>query len=295
MNHWLYFYSHLPEHIDPIFFSIGFFHVSWYAVMYLVAFGVVYFLIRQRIKKNEITNYQLSITNKYSSSNDKMYNLLLDFLLYAFIGLIISARLGEVFFYNFPYYAAHPLAIISPFDLSTGKFVGIYGMSYHGGLIGVIIASWIWSKKNKINLLNWANFIVPAVPAGYFFGRLGNFINGELYGRVTTGWWGMYFPGDATHELRHPSQLYEAFLEGMLLFVILWPIRNKNWAKNSMLSFYLFGYAATRIIAEFFRAPDGHNGFLTTGQLLSLLMAFASILVWLKTKNYAKIESKETK
>ena len=203
------------------------------------------------------------------------------------------ARLGEILFYNFPYYAANPLAIISPFDPVTHQFIGIYGMSYHGGLIGATIASWLWARKNKISLSNWINFIVPAIPLGYFFGRLGNFINGELYGRVTTKWWGMYFPSDLIGELRHPSQLYEAFLEGIILFIILWPIRNKKWAKDNMLALYLLGYAAARIMAEFFRDPDGWIGPFTIGQFLSLLMIIPAIFLLVKRQKFVIIISKE--
>lgn len=209
---------------------------------------------------------------------------LVDFLLYAFIGLIIGARLGEVLFYNFSYYMADPIRIISPFDPATHQFIGIYGMSYHGGLIGVIIATAIFCRKYKISFINWVNFIVPAVPLGYFFGRLGNFINGELYGRATESFLGMYFPADAMQKLRHPSQLYEAFLEGIVLFAILWPIRNKSWARKNMLALYLAGYAIARIIAEFFREPDGFIGPFTLGQFYSFFMIFASISVFLYTK-----------
>ncbi|MFA6485464.1 MAG: prolipoprotein diacylglyceryl transferase [Parcubacteria group bacterium] len=238
---------------------------------------------------------KLNHSKLFQNSKFKIQNseYLLDFLLYAFVGLIVGARLGEVFFYNFSYYAAHPIQIISPFDPVTHRFIGIYGMSYHGGLIGVVIAGWLWAKKNNINLLNWFNFIVPAIPAGYFFGRIGNFINGELYGRATTGWWGMYFPNDYMHELRNPSQLYEAFLEGIILFVILWLLRNKKWAKDNMLAFYLSGYAIARIISEFFRDPDGWIGFLTLGQFYSLLMVPTAFLVFLNTKKSGIIKSEK--
>jgi phosphatidylglycerol:prolipoprotein diacylglycerol transferase len=269
--------------------------------MYLVAFFVVYLLVRYRINKAEyeglkIPNDKLQIPNKIQISKSKMESLLLDFLLYAFIGLIIGARLGEVFFYNFSYYSANPLMIISPFDPVTHKFIGIYGMSYHGGLIGVAVTAWIWARKNNINLLSWGNLIAPAIPAGYFFGRIGNFINGELYGRPTSTWWGMYFPSDPTGQLRHPSQLYEAFLEGILLFFILWPIRRKYWARNNMLVLYLSGYAVARITSEFFREPDGLIGFLTLGQFYSLLTLLAAFLVFLNTRKSDIIkERKEIK
>jgi len=296
------FVQYLPEQINPNI-SLGFFSVSWYSLMYLIGFFVVYCLVKYRINKAEyeglkIPNDKFQISNnppaggqnsppeadQPMAEKSKTESLLLDFLLYAFIGLVIGARLGEVFFYNFSYYAAHPMQIISPFDPVTGKFIGIYGMSYHGGFIGVIIASIVFCRKFRINFWNWANFVVPAIPLGYFFGRIGNFINGELYGRVTGQWWGMYFPNDATQKLRHPSQLYEAFLEGVLLFLILWPLRNKKWARDNMLALYVTSYAIARIISEFFREPDGFLWFLTLGQFYSLLMIAAALAVFLNSR-----------
>ncbi|HLN19331.1 MAG TPA: prolipoprotein diacylglyceryl transferase [Patescibacteria group bacterium] len=279
----LNFYQHLPQYLNPNI-SFGFMTVSWYSVMYLVAFLVVYLLVKYRIKKGEnnyfeITNSKLQISNKIQNPKLKLPDLLVDFLLYSFIGLIIGARLGEVLFYNFPYYAAYPLRIISPFDPLTHKFVGIYGMSYHGGLIGAIIAAIVWTRVKKIDFWSWINFIVPAIPAGYFFGRVGNFINGELYGRITDRWWGMYFPGDR-YNLRQPSQILEAVLEGLLLFIIFWPMRNNSYMKKYGLAFYMAGYALFRFLAEFFREPDGWVGIITIGQLLSLAMLASSLVVF---------------
>lgn len=265
MNTFLYQYQHLLYYLNPTAFSIRSFSVGWYSLMYLAAFLAVYFLLKYRIRKNELP------------AEDGNFNpeKLLDFLLFIFLGLIIGARLGYVIFYNPVYYLHHLLEIISPFD-GAGNFIGLYGMSYHGGLIGVVIAAWIFCRKNKINFLNLANWAVPAIPAGYFFGRIGNFLNGELYGRVTEKFWGMYFPSDYSGYLRHPSQLYEAFLEGILLFLILWPLRNNEKVKNNLLALYLIGYALARITAEFFRMPDEQIGyifgFLTLGQILSFLM-----------------------
>lgn len=291
-GNFLYLYQHLPSYINPDL-SLGFFSVSWYSMMYLVAFVIVYFLLSYRIKKKEISGINA--------------HHLLNFLVYVFVGLLIGARLGYVLFYNLPYYIKFPLAVISPFDPATGQFIGIYGMSYHGGLIGVIISAVIFCHKHKINFWSLANFVAPAVPAGYFFGRIGNFINGELYGRVTLAWWGMYFPGsvgtgpadlagrrdlsvqDMVPQLRYPSQLMEAFLEGLILFLILWPLRNNPWFKDKMVAFYLIGYAIFRILVEFFRAPDEQigliAGYFTLGQILCLLMLIFGIgLLWKKTK-----------
>jgi len=226
--------------------------------MYVVAFMVVYFLVQYRIGKNEwegeieTQNSKLETADK----NSKLSNFLLDFLAYAFLGLVIGARLGEVLFYNFSYYAMSPIRIISPFDPITHEFIGIYGMSYHGGLIGVLLAVIYFCRKNRVNFWQLADFVVPAVPAGYFFGRIGNFINGELYGRASGKFWGMYFPLDSYLLLRHPSQLYEAFFEGLVLFLILWKIRNHEKIQGKMLAVYILGYAFWRFFMEFFREPD---------------------------------------
>lgn len=282
MNNGLYYYQHLPYYIHPDL-SIGFFSVSWYSLMYLLGISTVYLLLTYRIRKNEIdfrkVKSQKSKVKEVTFTNDA-FNLinssfLIDLLLYLFIGLLAGARIGYVLFYNFSYFWNNPLAIISPFN-SQGEFIGIYGMSYHGGLIGVVVAALIFCRKNKLNFWSLAEFVVPAIPAGYFWGRLGNFINGELYGRMTTKWWGMYSPLDPQRFLRHPSQLYEALGEGLVLFVILWRLRNRSYLEGKLLIIYLIGYASFRFVLEFFRQPDEQLGFifgsLTMGQLLSILM-----------------------
>ena len=282
MDTFLYFYQHLQEHISPIAFSIGPISVGWYALMYLVGFGIVYFLLKYRIKTREYPAESQNCNSKFKTCNtipDNRYEILntdtlFSLLFYLFIGLLIGARLGYVLFYNLPYYLENPLEIIWPFD-ESGNFVGLYGMSYHGGLIGAIIAGYMFSRKFKINFLPLVNFVIPAVPAGYFFGRIGNFLNGELYGRMTEKFWGMYFPADFSGSLRHPSQLYEAALEGLIPFLILWPLRNSDKFKDKLLGLYLTFYAVGRIISEFFREPDSQIGilfgFLTLGQILSLV------------------------
>jgi phosphatidylglycerol:prolipoprotein diacylglycerol transferase len=259
MESWLQFYQELPLRVDPLALSVGFFQVTWYSLMYLVGLAVVYYLLVWRIKKKE---------------SDWNKEKIQDFLLYAFLGLLIGGRLGYVFFYNLPFYLNNPLAIISPF--SEGEWIGIYGMSYHGGLIGVIIAALFFSRKNKINFFSLADFVIPAIPAGYFFGRLGNFFNGELYGRITEKAWGMYFWDENILMLRHPSQLYEAFFEGIILFLILWIFRNSKKLTGKFLLLYIFGYGFFRFFIEFFREPDAQvgliGGFLTLGQIFSLFM-----------------------
>ncbi len=270
MDNFIYHYQHLPYDINPIAIQVGFLKVDWYSLMYLAGFLTVYFLLKYRIKKKE-NNFPFDISK------------LEDLLMYSFVGLILGARMGYVLFYNFSYYWENPLAIISPYDPITHQFIGIYGMSFHGGLIGIILFSWIFTKKNKIGFQKLANFVVPAIPAGYFFGRVGNFLNGELYGRATQKFWGMYFPQDSFGLLRHPSQLYEAFLEGIILFLVLWFLRNNEKVKNRMLGAYFAGYAMFRIIVEFFREPDEQIGylfgFLTLGQIFSLFMLIIGIIL----------------
>lgn len=276
MQNLIHFYQHIPEKINPTIFNWGFFKLDWYSISYILGFLTVYFLLRYRLK--EIVNYKKNILL------DK--NSLLDLLTYSFFGLLLGARLGYIIFYNFSYYWNNPLTIISPFDPISHEFIGIYGMSYHGGLLGVIIASLLFSKKYKINFWHLANFVAPAIPAGYFFGRIGNFLNGELYGRATEKFWGMYFPTDTLGLLRHPSQLYEAIFEGLVLFIILWKIRQSEKLKDKLLGIYLLGYAIFRIGIEFFREPDEQVGylfgFLTLGQGLSFIMLFFGLFLFFR-------------
>lgn len=289
MRNVLEYYQNLPLQIDPIAFSIGSFSIGWYSLMYVVCLGVIYLLLSYRIKKdigkNKLTDFRVVTGNRTAIVNKDLKNLLVDFLLLAFVGALIGGRLGYVLFYNPLYYFNNPLNIISPYDFLTGEFVGIYGMSYHGGLLGVVLVSWLFTRKNKLNFWKWADFVVPAIPAGYFFGRIGNFLNLELYGRVTDSSWGMYFPlaTGAGGLLRFPSQIIEAGLEGAILFAILWNIRNGKRFAGYLTLLYLAGYGVARFVAEFFRDPDKHIGYIwsyfTFGQILSVLMIFGVALI----------------
>jgi len=261
----------LPENIDPVIFSIGSFRLQYYGLMYIVAFAITYFLAWHRIKHEE--RFEIST------------NQLNDVMTYMILGLIIGARLGYVVFYNLTYYLEHPLEIFLPFSFSNGfTFTGISGMSYHGGLIGVVIAGWLCVVKSKLNPWNVIDLFIPAGPLGYTFGRLGNFINGELYGRVTTSPIGMYFPLAQTRQLRHPSQLYEAFFEGIFLFAVLWSMRRLKMPRGAMIALYLIGYGLVRFIIEFFRQPDEHLGFVISsfsmGQVLCAVMIIAGGLLY---------------
>lgn len=265
-------YKNLPIFIDPVAFSIGSFSIRWYALMYIVGFLVVYGLLSYRIREKEFA----TIDSRFSKE------VLIDAILFAFFGIIIGGRLGYVLFYDFSYYLQNPVAIFSPFN-ESGKYIGIYGMSYFGALICVAGSVYIFTKVKKINFWDLADFMVPAIPAGYFFGRIGNFINGELYGRATDVPWGMYFPNDSGYILRHPSQLYEAFLEGLILFLLLWFFRNKRRFSGQITIWYLSGYALTRFFCELFRYEESSTDFfvvtLNLGQMLSLcLMAICVVL-----------------
>ena len=262
----------LPSKMDPILLSIGSFSIYWYSTMYLVAFGIVYLLCRSKINNKEYTKLTLPEFE--------------DLLSWCFIALIIGARLGYVLFYNFEYYIDNPLEILLPFSIKNGvwKFTGIAGMSYHGGVIGVLIAIWMYARKKGLHLYTVADFLTPAIPLGYFFGRIGNFINGELYGRVTEASIGMYFPNAGDYQLRHPSQLYEAFFEGIVLYFLIKSLRTRFTFLGFNSGLYVFGYAFFRFFIEYVREPDNHLGFillnLSMGQLLCIAMMFGGVVIW---------------
>ena len=200
MNDFWHWWQHIPQQLDPVIFEIGGFKLQYYGLMYVVAFVVTYLLVTYRINHEE----------RFQLTPDQVQALITSMML----GVIVGGRIGYVIFYNLPYYLKHPLEIILPFDISNGfKFTGITGMSFHGGLICVILFTWLYCHKNGLNLFEVADLFIPAIPLGYTFGRIGNFINGELYGRVTSAPIGMVFPLAPGSQLRHPSQLYEALLE----------------------------------------------------------------------------------
>jgi phosphatidylglycerol:prolipoprotein diacylglycerol transferase len=207
-------------------------------------------------------------------------------LTWSVAGLALGARLFYVIFYEPGFYLTHPLQIIWPFG-EGGQLAGISGFSYHGGLVGIIIALLLYCRKAKISVWELTDLIIPAVPLGFTFGRIGNFINGELFGRATDVPWGMYFPRDAEGLLRHPSQLYEASLEGIVLFIILWTFKDRLKGSR-MVGLYMVGYATARFIVEYFRQPDPQLGFvygsLTMGQIFSILMAVAGLILFLMNR-----------
>ena len=266
MQDFLTWWQHLPEHMDPVLFQIGSFRLQYYGLMYIVAFVIAYALAYRRIRRE----------SDFGIDADQLQGLMTAVI----IGLIIGGRLGYVLFYNFSYYLHHPLEIVLPFELSNGfRFTGITGMSYHGGLIGGILGGGFFVHKNRLDFLRMADLIFPCVPLGYTFGRLGNFINGELYGRVTEHPIGMFFPLAPEPGRRHPSQLYEAFFEGIVLFVFLWAVKGRFKTRGAMLAVYLMGYGLVRFFIEYARQPDAHLGFVflsfSMGQILCLAMILA--------------------
>ena len=250
--------------IDPVLVAIGPFAIRWYALAYIVGL-----LLGWR--------YCVAIARRPPKVIEPP--LLDDFLVWVTLGVVLGGRIGYVLFYNLPYYAEHPLQAL---ELWKG------GMSFHGGTIGVVTALALFTRKHKINLLRLGDILVCAVPIGLFFGRLANFINGELYGRPADVPWAMVFPSDPNQLPRHPSQLYEATLEGIVLFAILFYLQRFTRARERsglVSGVFLIGYGIARIIAEFFREPDVQLGYLlggaTMGQLLSVpLVLIGAAMIW---------------
>ena len=247
--------------IDPIAFSIGPLAVRWYGLMYLAGFAVGWWLGLRRIARNQspVTKAQLD-----------------DLLFLIVLGVILGGRLGYVLFYKPGYYASHPLEIIAIWQ---------GGMSFHGGLLGVMAAMVFAARRHQVDWLRLMDFLAPLCPLGFAAGRLGNFINAELPGRATDLPWGMVFPG-AGDAPRHPSQLYQFALEGVVLFGFLWWFSSKPRPRGEVSAMFLLGYGVLRFIAEFAREPDAFLGCLalgfTMGQWLCLAMIAGGValLAW---------------
>ncbi len=278
MDTFIYWWQTLPSRMDPVIFTIGNFPVRWYGMMYIVAFGIVYLVTSHRIKSEK-----LPYTNAFVG----------DLLTWAILGVLLGGRFGYLLFYSFPEFISNPVGALIPFSFIGGScsFSGISGMSYHGGAIGVMLAVWLYTKSQGKPFLKTIDLFIVAIPLGYTFGRLGNFINGELYGRITAAPVGMYFPMAPGDSLRHPSQLYEAFFEGIFLFAVLWMIRKKAPYPGFLSGIYLLGYGIVRFFIEFYREPDAHLGFvfmqLSMGQILCLAMIAAGIAVMMIGKGIA--------
>ncbi len=292
----------------------------WYGLMYLVAFALTFIVMHYQLKSIKMEN-----------AGEKAINL----FFWCMLGLLMGGRLFAVLFYS-PggFYLRNPWLIFWPFR--NGGFVGIQGMSYHGGLLGVAVAAFLYLRVNKLDILEWMDGLSVSAPLGYTFGRLGNFINGELYGRVTSSRLGMLFPqahsvptsepwvreaatavgidyGEAAfvNLPRHPSQLYEAFFEGVFLWAVLWfTVRKWRPFKGAITACYLFGYGLVRFLIEYTRQPDANIGYvlrlskkpspielfvtpfnLSLGQVLCLLMIISGIICWFSFSNRAKREA----
>ncbi len=270
MEQWIAAWRNIPAHISPYLFEIGSFQLRWYSLMYLAAFVCIYLVVMRRIRQDRLP---------YTAE------LIQDYFVWAILGVIIGGRLGYVLFYNLGYYLRHPLEILLPFEFNGGfRFVGISGMSYHGGALAVLIATAIFCRVRRIDFWRFADLFSSAIPLGYTFGRIGNFLNGELYGRATDVAWAMVFPLDPLHLPRHPSQLYEAFFEGIFLFAVLWLVRKRFSSTGALFALYIMGYGLVRFFIEFFRQPDAQLGFvfgpLSMGQLLCLLMIAAGAAIY---------------
>ena len=247
-------------HLDPVAIEIGPLQIRWYALAYIagLVLGWRYCLYLAGRSPHGIKRQDVD-----------------DFLSWATVGVVLGGRLGYILFYKPSYYFAHPLEIFA---------VWHGGMSFHGGALGVIVAIVWFCLRRKIPMFAFADIIVCAVPIGLFFGRIANFINAELWGRPSDVPWAMIFPTDPLHLPRHPSQLYEAAMEGLVLFVVLTSLQFGTRMRDrpgALSGVFLIGYAIARIIGEFFREPDAFLGFLvfgaTMGQLLSIPLALAGL------------------
>ena len=254
-----------PE-IDPVIISIGFLKIRWYGLMYLIGFVVAILLAKARTKKTWSPV-------KYSEVDDLIF--------YCMLGVILGVRLGYVIFYGWHQLISDPLYI---FRIMEG------GMSFHGGLIGVIAALWLYGRKIDKDMITMMDFVAPIVPLGLGFGRIGNFINGELWGKPTNVAWSFKVNGVSLHA----TQLYEAFLEGLVLFLILWIFTDKERPKMQSSAVFLIGYGVFRFFIEFYRVPDAHLnylafGWVTMGQILTAPMIIIGMTMFILANNKEKI------
>lgn len=267
----LNFYQNLSQYVEPVIVSFGSFGLRWYSVMYLVGFFVVWRLLVWRLEKKE---------------GEFEKDLLWKIAVATFVGAIVGGRLGFLFFYDTGFLYTNPLYIFWPFDSVTNSWMGLSGMSFFGALIGAVLAGWILARRLKLDFVQLADFVIPAVPLGYMFGRIGNFLNGELFGKETESMFGMLVQGT----LRHPVQLYEAFFEGFVLFSVLWLFRNSVQFRGQMLALFCAMYATIRLASEQFRIEDVRvwcaGATCSMGEFLSigLLLGGAGMYFWFWSK-----------
>ena len=264
------FWQNIYSHFNPVAFNLGPIAVHWYGIMYALALISAIYVAKWFIKRDK-----LPITNELFDS----------YVWWAEIGVILGARIGYILFYDTHtmYYLTHPWQIFNPYI--DGVYAGISGMSYHGAFFGFILASYLFCRKNKISFWFITDIAVIGISAAYVFGRIGNFFNQELVGRATDVPWGIY----VGQVLRHPSQIYEAILEGLVVFAILVYLRKRKTFNGQLALMYGISYSTARIIAEFFRQPDTQLGFiysnwLTMGILQSLVVLGICVILYVKTK-----------
>lgn len=247
---------------DPIAIHLGAFGIHWYGLMYLIGFLAFIGLGKWQINNRAWHGWTIPMLD--------------DALFFGALGVILGGRLGYVLFYQFGYFMQHPNEILAVWQ---------GGMSFHGGFLGVLVAMGLFARKYQLKWLNIMDFVAPLVPIGLGAGRMGNFINGELWGRVTNSEYGMVFPR-VDQLLRHPSQLYEFTLEGICLFLILWIYSSKPRETGAISALFLIGYGSFRFIAEYTREPDSYLGLLSMGfsmgQWLSLPMMLVGIWMWVQ-------------
>lgn len=250
---------HYPN-INPVAIQLGPFGIHWYGLMYLLGLSAAWFLLRYRSKKRPALNWTTEQIG--------------DLIFYGALGIVLGGRIGYMLFYDLPNFLHNPALILKIWD---------GGMSFHGGFLGVMFSMWLFSRKTGKHFIDIMDFIAPVVPLGLAAGRIGNFINGELWGKVSDAPWAMVFPTGGPLP-RHPSQLYECLLEGIVLFILLWWFSSKPRPRYAVSGMFLLGYGLARFICEFFRVPDIQLGYLafswlTMGQLLSLPMIFGGLFI----------------
>lgn len=265
------FWNNIYLNFDPVAIKIWHFSIHWYGLMYVLALLSALWVAKWFLKKDKMP-FSEKLVDSY--------------FIWIEIGVILGARLGYIIFYdqNTMYYLANPWQIFNPF--ANGVFVGIRGMSFHGALLGFLVATFLFSRKYKeVNTWALLDLVALSVPLGYIFGRFGNFLNQELVGRATELPWGIYVAGI----LRHPSQIYEAVLEGLVVFVILFFYRKYKKFDGELIALYGILYSLARFIAEFWRQPDFQlgfvfGGFLTMGQILSILLTIVGVILYIFLK-----------
>ena len=255
--------------IDPVAIKLGPLAIHWYGLTYLAAFGLFMLLARARLKHEPFASVQGRGAWQRKDIEDMLF--------LGVLGVIAGGRLGYCLFYKPGYYASHPLEIF---------FIWQGGMSFHGGMLGVIVSQWWFARSRGKPFWQVMDFVAPCVPLGLAAGRIGNFINGELWGRAADPSlpWAMVFPHSGSMVPRHPSQIYQFLLEGLLLFILLWLYARKPRREAQVSAAFLIGYGVFRFVAEFFRQPDAHLGLLTLGmsmgQWLCVPMVGAGVVLW---------------